>query len=177
MEKSPRINGNRIADLMYSNQTVALMTVSLICLKSQKTTPACNKSLRKLAQPPRTASQFHARMYNITDAIFETMTHRFITDPTMVAYGEENRDWGGAFACYRGLTEMIRTTVSLIAQFQKRLSLVVRLVTPWPVACPAELMYCDFLGRAGDEVFKQMAKWQSMSVAYLRCHGPPCECW
>ena len=23
----------------------------------------------------------------------------------MVAYGEENRDWGGAFAVYRGLTE------------------------------------------------------------------------
>ena len=26
-----------------------------------------------------------------------------------------------------------------------------------------ELMYCDFMGRAGDEIFNQMAKWQSMS--------------
>jgi 2-oxoisovalerate dehydrogenase E1 component len=27
----------------------------------------------------------------------------------------------------------------------------------------AEIMYCDFLGRAGDEVFNQLPKWQSMS--------------
>jgi len=26
---------------------------------------------------------------------------------TLVAYGEENRDWGGAFAVYRGLTEAL----------------------------------------------------------------------
>jgi len=26
-----------------------------------------------------------------------------------------------------------------------------------------ELMYCDFMGRAGDEIFNQMAKWQAMS--------------
>jgi len=25
----------------------------------------------------------------------------------MVAFGEENRDWGGAFAVYRGLTEAL----------------------------------------------------------------------
>ena len=27
-----------------------------------------------------------------------------------------------------------------------------------------ELMYGDFIGRAGDEIFNQMAKWQSMSA-------------
>ena len=32
----------------------------------------------------------------------------------------------------------------------------------------AELMYCDFLGRAGDEVFNQLAKWQSMSAGILK---------
>ena len=25
----------------------------------------------------------------------------------MIAFGEENRDWGGAFAVYRGLTEAL----------------------------------------------------------------------
>ncbi|MEI6431994.1 MAG: transketolase C-terminal domain-containing protein, partial [bacterium] len=30
-----------------------------------------------------------------------------------------------------------------------------------------ELMYCDFMGRAGDEIFNQMAKWQSMSGGML----------
>ncbi len=29
-------------------------------------------------------------------------------------------------------------------------------------------MYCDFLGRAGDEVFNQLAKWQSMSAGALQ---------
>jgi 2-oxoisovalerate dehydrogenase E1 component len=28
-------------------------------------------------------------------------------------------------------------------------------------------MYCDFMGRAGDEIFNQMAKWQSMSANVL----------
>ena len=31
-----------------------------------------------------------------------------------------------------------------------------------------ELMYCDFMGRAGDEIFNQMAKWQAMSAGLLR---------
>jgi 2-oxoisovalerate dehydrogenase E1 component len=31
----------------------------------------------------------------------------------------------------------------------------------------AELMYCDFMGRAGDEIFNQMAKWQAMSAGVL----------
>ena len=31
-----------------------------------------------------------------------------------------------------------------------------------------ELMYCDFLGCAGDEIFNQMAKWQSMSAGVLK---------
>jgi 2-oxoisovalerate dehydrogenase E1 component len=29
-------------------------------------------------------------------------------------------------------------------------------------------MYCDFLGRAGDEVFNQLSKWQSMSGGLLK---------
>jgi 2-oxoisovalerate dehydrogenase E1 component len=31
-----------------------------------------------------------------------------------------------------------------------------------------EIMYCDFLGRAGDEVFNQMPKWQAMSGQVLK---------
>ena len=31
-----------------------------------------------------------------------------------------------------------------------------------------ELMYCDFMGRAGDEIFNQLAKWQSMSGGLLK---------
>ena len=31
----------------------------------------------------------------------------------------------------------------------------------------AELMYADFMGRAGDEIFNQLAKWQAMSAGIL----------
>ncbi|MEZ4605566.1 MAG: transketolase C-terminal domain-containing protein [Deinococcales bacterium] len=39
---------------------------------------------------------------------------------------------------------------------------------PSLVRVVAELMYCDFIGRAGDEIFNQMAKWQSMSAGVLQ---------
>jgi 2-oxoisovalerate dehydrogenase E1 component len=31
-----------------------------------------------------------------------------------------------------------------------------------------ELMYADFIGRAGDEIFNQLSKWQSMSAGILK---------
>jgi 2-oxoisovalerate dehydrogenase E1 component len=103
------------------------------------------------------------------DALFEAMLHRFYEDPTMVAYGEENRDWGGAFAVYRGLTEalpyhrLFNTSISEGAIVGTGVGYALsggRVV--------AELMYCDFMGRAGDEIFNQMAKWQSMSAGVLK---------
>ena len=47
------------------------------------------------------------RCIGIRDAIFEAVLDGFYTDATLVAYGEENRDWGGAFGVYRGLTEAL----------------------------------------------------------------------
>ncbi|MCK5104572.1 MAG: hypothetical protein KAR17_17225, partial [Cyclobacteriaceae bacterium] len=47
------------------------------------------------------------KAYQLRDGLFEAIIDRFYKDPTCVAYGEENRDWGGAFAVYRGLTEAL----------------------------------------------------------------------
>ena len=103
------------------------------------------------------------------EAIFEAMLQRFYQDPTMVAFGEENRDWGGAFGAYRGLTEAIpyhrlfNTPISEAA--------IVGTAVGYALAggrAVPELMYCDFMGRAGDEIFNQMAKWQAMSANVLR---------
>ena len=86
----------------------------------------------------------------------------------MVAYGEENRDWGGAFGAYRGLTEALpyhRLFNSPISE-----AAIVGTAVGYGLEggrAVVELMYCDFLGRAGDEVFNQMAKWQSMSAGVL----------
>jgi 2-oxoisovalerate dehydrogenase E1 component len=103
------------------------------------------------------------------EALFEAMLHRFYEDPTMVAYGEENRDWGGAFGVYRGLTECLpyqRLFNSPISE-----AAIVGTAVGYAVCggrVVAELMYCDFMGRAGDEIFNQMAKWQSMSANVLQ---------
>jgi len=54
------------------------------------------------------------------------MKHRFYEDPTMAAYGEENRDWGGAFAVYRGLTEVLPTDSSILPFPKRPLSVLLR---------------------------------------------------
>jgi 2-oxoisovalerate dehydrogenase E1 component len=109
-----------------------------------------------------------AKVLSLRDALFESMLHRFYIDPTMIAFGEENRDWGGAFAVYRGLTEalpnhrLFNTSISegAIAGAAAGYAMCGGRVV-------AELMYCDFLGRAGDEVFNQISKWQAMSAGML----------
>lgn len=104
------------------------------------------------------------KAYQLRDGIFEAIIDRFYKDPTLVAYGEENRDWGGAFAVYRGLTEALpyhRLFNSPISE-----GAIVGTAIGYGMAggrVIAEIMYCDFLGRSGDEVFNQLPKWQSMS--------------
>jgi 2-oxoisovalerate dehydrogenase E1 component len=109
------------------------------------------------------------KTYAFRDGIFEAMAHRFYEDPTMIAYGEDVRDWGGAFACYRGLTEALpyhRFFNSPISEASIVGSAVGYAMSGGRAV--VELMYCDFLGRAGDEVFNQMPKWQSMSGGVLK---------
>ncbi|MCC6794939.1 MAG: dehydrogenase [Candidatus Hydrogenedentes bacterium] len=105
------------------------------------------------------------------DAQFEAIIHHFYNDSRIVAYGEENRDWGGAFAVYRGLTEalpyhrLFNSPISEGAIVGTAVGFALEGGKPL-----VELMYCDFMGRAGDEIFNQMAKWQAMSGGY--CHMP-----
>jgi 2-oxoisovalerate dehydrogenase E1 component len=124
----------------------------------------------RFALDPKTGKPFaEMKQYNVRDAVFEAMVHRFSIDPTMVAFGEENRDWGGAFACYRGLTELLpyhRLFNSPISE-----AAIVGAAVGYALSggrVVAELMYCDFLGRAGDEVFNQLSKWQAMSGGVLK---------
>ena len=110
-----------------------------------------------------------ARQYQYRDAVFEAMAHRFTIDPTMIAYGEDHRDWGGAFACYRGLTELLPPSRFFNSPISE--SAIVGSGVGYAMAggrAVVELMYCDFLGCAGDEVFNQMPKWQAMSAGVLK---------
>jgi 2-oxoisovalerate dehydrogenase E1 component len=105
----------------------------------------------------------------IRDALFEAILDRFYVDPTLIAYGEENRDWGGAFAVYRGLTEALPYHRLFNAPISE--GAIVGSAVGYALEggrALVELMYCDFMGRAGDELFNQLPKWQSMSGGLLK---------
>ncbi|MBZ0299959.1 MAG: dehydrogenase [Anaerolineae bacterium] len=173
LDISPRVSitSDAIGDMMFSNQPADRMAEGtpevLIPIEESRLKTTHEKfrfGLDEQGQPrPK------LRCVTFAEAIFEAMIHRFYEDPTMVAYGEENRDWGGAFGAYRGLTECLpynRLFNSPISE-----AAIVGTAVGYALSggrVVPELMYCDFMGRAGDEIFNQMAKWQSMSANVLK---------
>ncbi len=109
------------------------------------------------------------KAYQLRDGIAEPIINKYYEDPTLISFGEDVRDWGGAFAVYRGFTEAIpyhRLFNSPIAEAAIAGAAVGYAMCGGRVI--GEIMYTDFLGRAGDEVFNQMSKWQSMSAGAIK---------
>lgn len=168
----PRVDAAFVESVMLSNGNQPSMDPTREPELSQPL--AENSRVKALTKKVRTAKTADGkpvskvRMFQFRDALFEAMAHGFATDPTMAAWGEENRDWGGAFAVYRGLADLLpykRLFNSPISE-----AAIVGAGVGYALCggrAVVELMYCDFLGRAGDEVFNQMAKWQSMSAGLL----------
>lgn len=173
---SPRMsldtNPDAIEKIMFSNEKIEKMedrTPDVLMPKEE-----CPR-VKQIAKKERFAFDANGKpvsknkVYQLRDGIFEAMIDKFYEDPTLVAYGEDNRDWGGAFAVYRGLTEAIpyhRFFNSPISEAAIVGSAVGYAMTGGRAV--VELMYCDFLGRAGDEVFNQLSKWQSMSAGIIK---------
>ncbi|UCC53097.1 MAG: hypothetical protein JSV68_03850, partial [Anaerolineaceae bacterium] len=172
LETSPRVNiqSGVIGGMMFSNcfrDRLADGDPEVLIPKRksrlQITTEKHRFGLKegKLLPGPRTLSY--------AEALFEAMIYRFYEDPTMIAYGEENRDWGGAFGVYRGLTECLPHHRLFNAPISE--GAIVGTAVGYAISggrVVAELMYCDFIGRAGDQIFNQMAKWQAMSADVLQ---------
>ncbi|MBA2449825.1 MAG: dehydrogenase, partial [Chloroflexi bacterium] len=102
-------------------------------------------------------------------ALFEAIVEHAVRDERLIIYGEENRDWEGAFGVYQGLTELL----PYHRLFNAPISEAAIVGTAVGVAIEGgralvELMYADFIGRAGDELFNQLAKWQAMSAGAVR---------
>lgn len=173
LEISPRLNVARdsIGGMMFSNQKADALEKRqpevLQLMEDTRFKVTAGKHRFGLNQAGEALPPLKTLTY--AEAIFEAMLHRYYHDPTMIAYGEENRDWGGAFGAYRGLTEalpyhrLFNTPISEAA--------IVGTAVGYALAggrVVPELMYCDFMGRAGDEIFNQMAKWQAMSANVLK---------
>jgi len=158
---------------MYSNLKVDSMEPDR---KPETLMPkAENPRVKALAKRSRSAFDENgqrlkdSKCIGIRDALFESIFDRFYVDPTLVAYGEENRDWGGAFAVYRGLTEALPYHRLFNAPISE--GAIVGSAVGYALEggrALVELMYCDFMGRAGDELFNQLSKWQSMSGGLLK---------
>ena len=172
---SPRMNlianPNQIADLMFSNGRVERMDDRepevLMPMEENPRVQQISRKIRFGIQDGKPVSK--NKVFNLRDALFEAIIDKFYEDPTLIAYGEENRDWGGAFAVYRGLTE----TLPYNRLFNSPISeaAIVGSAVGYAMCggrAIVELMYSDFIGRAGDEIFNQLPKWQSMSAGILK---------
>lgn len=107
--------------------------------------------------------------YQIRDAIFEAILEGFYRDPSLISFGEDLRDWGSAYGAYKSLEKSVpfkRLFNSPISE-SAIISAAVGYAMLGGRSVP-ELMYCDFLGRAGDEVFNQLAKWQAMTAGQVK---------
>lgn len=177
MDVSPRADlfvvGNLLEQTMFSNGRVESFDPErkpdalLPFAENPRTKSLASRSRSGLGKDGEAIPK--SRCIGMRDALFEAILPRFYEDATLVAYGEENRDWGGAFAVYRGMTE----TLPYHRLFNSPISEAAIVGTAVGYALAGgrplvELMYCDFMGRAGDEIFNQLAKWQSMSGGELK---------
>jgi len=137
--------------------------------------PADSKAVQSIARKSRSGFDAEGgilspmRAVTLRDALSEAILHHLVHDESLIAYGEECRDWGGAFGVHRGFADIIpyhRLFNSPISE-----AAIVSTAVGYALAggrALVELMYADFIGRAGDEIFNQLAKWQAMSAGELR---------
>lgn len=175
-EISPRMDLNKDPDgirrFIFSNGHMPKMAEGEPAVLTAKEE---NSRVKKIAEKVRRGIDAEGRpvsklkTLSIRDAIFEAIFDKFYEDPTLIAFGEDNRDWGGAFGVYTGMTESLPYHRFFNTPISE--GTIVAAAVGYAMcggrAIP-ELMYCDFLGRAGDEVFNQLAKWQAMSAGLLK---------
>lgn len=175
-ELSPRMDlvkdNELLGDMMFSNQSIDSMSkdkpeVLMPLEDNPRVKQIAGKERFYLDKEGKSVSKM--KTYNIRDGIFEAVVDRFYKDASLIAYGEENREWGGAFAVYRGLTEAL----PIHRLFNSPIAEAAIIGTSIGYAmCGGrvipEIMYCDFLGCCGDEIFNQLPKWQAMSGNILK---------
>ena len=160
-----------IGKLMFSHETIEPPSSKAKLLADPESSARVRQDAKKSRRGLNETGEKMSAMRAITmrDALFEAVLHHMTHDQRLIAYGEECREWGGAFGVYRGLSDIIPYD----RLFNSPISEAAIVATAVGHAMEGgrslvELMYGDFIGRAGDEVFNQMAKWQSMSAGILK---------
>lgn len=104
----------------------------------------------------------------VKDAIFEAVFDKFYQDKTLISYGEDVRDWGGVCAVYKGLTDTLPYSRLFNAPISE--AAIVSTAVGYAMCggrAVIEIMFADFMARAADEIFNQLAKWQTLSAGKL----------
>ena len=107
------------------------------------------------------------KQYQLRDGIFEqssiAFTRMLRSSPTV-----KRTETGWCFCRLWGLTEALpyhRLFNSPIAEPHRGTAIGYAMCGGRVIP---EIMYCDFIGRAGDEIFNQLPKWQAMSGNVLK---------
>lgn len=165
-------NHQVLEDMMFSREKMEPTTFKKIELSQTKKD---NPRFQRIAKRSRYGFDENGkplskmRTMQFRDAIFEAVADRFKKEPTLIGYGEELRDWGGAYGVYNGLTELLpyqRFFNSPIAE-----AAIIGSAVGYAMCggqAIVELEYFDFLFRAGDEISNQISKWRAMSGGQMR---------
>ena len=156
---------------MYSNQHIPKMAdIPVDVCAPKEENPRLQRLQKKSRDGMKNGRELpSSAVLQLRDAIFESVLDKFYEDPTLVSFGEDLRIWGSAYGAYKDLDKSVpyhRLFNSGISE-----SAIVGASVGYAMmggrALP-ELMYCDFLGRAGDEVLNQLAKWQAMTAGQVK---------
>lgn len=157
--------------LMYSNEKVAKFDDRAPEVLVPKTECVSYNKIKEKVRTPYVDGKPtpKLKLFNIRDAISEVILDKYYEDPTLISYGEDVRDWGGAFAIYRGFSDAIPYSRLFNSPISE--AAIVGSAVGYGLCggrAIVELMYADFIGRAGDEIFNQLSKWQAMSAGILK---------
>ena len=158
--------------LMFSNEKIPSLEASRApeAFMPKEECPVWQKLAGKERAPVKDGRPVSKmKLFNLRDAISEVIFSKFYEEPTLISYGEDVRDWGGAFAIYRGMADALPHCRLFNAPISE--AAIVGTAVGYGMCggrAIVELMYADFIGCAGDEIFNQLSKWQSMSAGILK---------
>ena len=150
-----------IGKLMFSHETIELPSSKAKLLADPESSARVRHDAKKSRRGLNETDEKMSAMRAITmrDALFEAVLHHMTHDQRLIAYGEECREWGGAFGVYRGLSDIIPYD----RLFNSPISEAAIVATAVGHAMEGgrslvELMYGDFIGRAG---MRSSIRWRN----------------